>query len=192
MTAITLESLGFTQEQLQERVVEKLCQQVLTSVGYDHESDIEFDVKSAFAVTIEKRVKAHIDDTINAMAEKHILPGVSDFIENLTLQATNQWGEKRGQKITFIEYLTQRAEAYMQEKVDFQGKSKGESGSYNWSGAQTRVTHLVHQHLHYSIENAMKDAMRVATSAISTGIQETVKTKLAEISQTLKTKVELK
>lgn len=191
MTAITLESLGFTQQELQERVVDQLCKQILQSVGYDYDNDEEMDVDSKFAKTVEKRTKEHIDATINAMAEKHILPNVSAFIENLVLQNTNEWGEKRGQKVTFIEYLTQRAEAYMQEKVDFQGNAKGRD-SYNWNGTQTRLTHMVEKHLHYSIENAMKQSLQIATSAISTGIQETVKVKLSEIATQLKTSVSVK
>lgn len=190
MSAITLESLGFTQEQLQDRVVETLCDRVLQTVGYGGEDgDDEYVADSEFSRTIEKRVKQHIDATINALAEKHVLPNVSSYIENLTLQATNQWGEKAGKSVTFIEYLTQRAEAYMMEKVDLQGKDKQSAGGYSWNGTQTRVTHLVHQHLHYSIENAMKQAMAQANSQIVKGIEETVKTKLGEISQKLKVEV---
>lgn len=189
MNAITLESLGFTQEELQERVVAKLCEQVLRSAGYDEDGD-EYSVDSKLAKTLERRVKEHVDVTINGMAEKHVLPNVSTYIENLTLQATNRWGERNGTKLTFIEYLTQRAEAYMQEEVDFQGKPKG-ADSYSWKGTQTRLTHMVHQHLHYSIESAMKTALQTANSAIATGIQDTVKLKLAEITKSLQTTVKV-
>jgi hypothetical protein len=192
MSAITLESLGFSQEELQTRVIEKLCQDILRSVGFDYDGDREVDVDSQFSKTVEKRTKEHIDATINALAEKHLLPNVTTFIENLTLQATTQWGEKRGEKITFIEYLTQRAEAYMSEQVNFEGKSKGESGGYSWSGTQTRITHLVNKHLHYSIEMAMKNALQIANSAIAKGIEETVKLKLAELSNTLSASVQVK
>jgi predicted metal-dependent hydrolase len=190
MSAITLESLGFSQEELQERVVGRLCEQVLQSTGYDEDGD-EYSVDSKLAKTLERRVKEHVDATINAMAEKHVLPNVSTYIENLTLQTTNRWGERQGKPVTFIEYLTQRAEAYMQEEVDFQGKPKG-ADSYSWKGTQTRLTHMVHQHLHYSIESAMKDALQIANSAIATGIQETVKRKLAEVSAALKAEVKTK
>lgn len=190
MSAITLESLGFSQKELQERVVEKLCEQVLRSVGYDEDGD-EIDVDSKLSQTIEKRVKAHIDATINGLAEKHVLPNVATYIENLTLQATNKWGERRGEKVTFIEYLTQRAEAYMQEEVNYEGKPKG-TDSYSWHGTQTRLTHMVNQHLHYSIETAMKNALQIANSAIAKGIEETVKIKLGEMTASLKVSTEAK
>ncbi|WP_414553237.1 hypothetical protein [Stenotrophomonas forensis] len=182
---ITLESLGFTKEELQERVIARICAKLLEGVGYD-EDDNEFTTASQFQRQMQARVREQIETTINTIAEREVLPNVATYIENLTLQETNRWGEKTGEKVTFIEYLTRRAEAYMQEKVNFDGKTKDEADSYSWSGTQTRITHLVHQHLHYSIDSAMKDALKIANSAIATGIQETVKTKLAEISTTLK------
>ena len=186
---VTLESLGISKEAIEQKLVEHLAEQLLTEIQYDYDDDSEYLARSQLAKKLDALIKQHIDKTINALAEKHILPNVSSYIENLTLQTTNQWGEKKGAPVTFIEYLTQRAEDYMQEKVNFEGKSKAESGGYSWSGTQTRITHLVHQHLHYSIENAMKDALKVATSSIAVGLQETVKVKLAEVSQKLKVEV---
>lgn len=188
---IDLATLGFTNEELQERVIDRICEQLLTGIDSDPDSGDEYQVASTFRRGIDNRVKAKIEETINAIAEREVLPNVTTYIESLVLQETNSWGEKRGNPVTFREYLVQRAEAYMQEKVDFQGKSKAEAGGYSWNGTQTRITHLVHQHLHYSIESAMKDAMKAATGSIAIGITETVKTKLAEVSAKLKTEVKI-
>lgn len=187
---ITLESLGLSKEAIEEKLIAHLAQEVLTEIQYDYDDDgSEYRAKSTLAKKLDAIIKQHIDATINALAEKHVLPNVTRYIENLTLQTTNQWGEKRGQPVTFIEYLTQRAEDYMQEKVSYDGKSRNEANSYSWNGTQTRITHMVHQHLHHSIETAMKQALQIATSGIATGLQETVKTKLAEVSQKLKVEV---
>lgn len=186
---ITLESLGLSKDAIEQKLIEHLAEQLLTEIQYDYDDDSEYRARSVLAKKLDALVKQHIDATINVLAEKHVLPNVTSYIESLTLQTTNQWGEKKGQPVTFIEYLTQRAEDYMQEKVNYEGKSKAESGGYSWSGTQTRITHLVHQHLHYSIESAMKQALQIATSGIATGLQETVKTKLAEVSQKLKVEV---
>lgn len=188
---ITLDSLGISKEAIEAKLIEHLAEQLLTEIHYDHDDDSEYRAKSDLARKLDGVIKKHIDDTINALAQKHVLPNVSGYIENLTLQTTNQWGEKKGAPVTFIEYLTQRAEAYMQEKVNFEGKSKEENNGYSWSGTQTRITHLVNQHLHYSIETAMKNSLAIATSGIATGLQETVKVKLAEVSQKLKVEVKV-
>lgn len=186
-----LESLGFTKKELQDRVVESVSRKVLESVGYDEEGD-EVSTESKFLRTVEKRVKAHIDTSIQALAEKHILPNVAAYIENLTIQETNRWGEKAGTKVSFIEYLTQRADHYMREDVNYEGKTKTEANGYSWSRSQTRVAHMIDKHLHYSIESAMKDALANANSAIVGGIQETVKIKLAEVANGLKLTVKAK
>lgn len=188
MSSLDLESLGFTQDELQQRVVDQICRQVLTSKGYDPETGDEWDEDSALNRDLRKVVVKRIDEQIARMAEQHILPNVSKYIEELTLQKTNQWGEKTGKEVTFIEYLVQRAEAYMLEKVNY----KGMTPDHYSKGTQTRLTHLVNEHLHYSIQRAMKDALQIATSSISKGIQETVKLKLQELSESLQVAVKMK
>lgn len=187
-----IESLGFTKEELQERVIERIVDSVMTSHSYDPDADREFKIESQFVRELQKRITQQINDSINALAEKHVLPNVASYVENLTLQQTNSWGEKQGSPVTFIEYLTKRAEAYMQEKVNYEGKSKEENGAYSWSGTQTRITHLVEKHLHYSIESAMKDALKVATSEVAKGIHETARLKLNEIAAGMKVSVTTK
>lgn len=190
--SIDLKALGFTKEELQERVVARIAYSVMTDRVYDPESDDEYERHSQFRNDLQSRVKTRIDEKIDELAQKFVLPNVSEYIETLTLQETNQWGEKTGKPVTFIEYLTSRAEAYMQEKVNYEGKSKLENGPYSWSGTQTRITYLVNSHLHYSIEKAMKEALSIATNSIAKGINETVKIKLAEIASKMTTTVSTK
>lgn len=188
---IDLQTLGFSQEELQERVVERICDQLLTSMDYNPDSDEEQPVASRFQNAVKDLIKKRIDTTIAALAERYVLPNVAQYIEDLTIQQTNEWGEKRGAPVTFIEYLVQRAQAYMREEVNHDGKAKGESDSYGWSGSkQTRITYLIHKHLQYSIETAMKDALQVATGEVARGIHETARHKLNEIAASLKVSVQ--
>lgn len=187
---ITLESLGLSKEDIQDRVIDQLCRTVLSGKTYDEDGNEEW-VDSQFKYKLDERVKAQIEASISAMAEKHILPNVHAFVENLTLQQTNKWGEKQGKPVTFIEYLTQRAEAYIQEEVSYDGKTR-EQGGYGWSKSTTRIAYLIHQHLQYSIESAMKEALKTANSAIAGGIQEAVKIKLQEVVSGLQVAVKTK
>jgi len=189
MTTLDLQSLGFTDTELRDRVVERIADQAMLKQGVTFDGDECFD-ESIFAQQLDALVKQRIEDTISAIAEKHVLPNVAACVENLTLQATNVWGEARGEKVTFIEYLTQRAEAYLAEKVDYSGNTKTEARSgYSWKASQTRVSHLVHAHLQYSIKRAMEDALKTANSAIVEGIEGAVKIKLAEVAKALKVSV---
>lgn len=181
---MTLESIGFTQEEIQNKVIDSIVDQLLSST-FAGEDGEEFDNTSRFKTKLDEAIKLRIDSAISALAEKHVLPNVTQYIENLTLQKTNEWGEAKGDKLTFIEYLVQRAEAYLNEKVNHEGKGKAEANGYSWDGRQTRITYLVNSHLHYSIESAMKTAMQNANSLIAGGIQETVKLKLKQLTDSL-------
>jgi hypothetical protein len=185
-----LAALGFTKEELQNRVIDQIVESVMYGRYADEDGDETFR-DSRFKLELDKRVQKRIDDTINSLAEKHILPNVSKYIEDLTLQQTNQWGEKKGAPVTFVEYLVQRAQAYMQEEVNSSGKTRAED-SYGFSGKQTRITYLIHEHLHYTIETAMKGALQVATGEIARGIHETARLKLNEIAASLKVTVNTK
>lgn len=177
MSAIDLSALGFTQDELRDRVIDRLCDRLMETGDFE---DTEFAGK------LNQAIQKRIDHAINRLAEKHVLPNVTQYVENLTLQATNKWGEKTGKPVTFIEYLVERADAYLREDVNYEGQSKEEArNGYDWKRAQTRVMHLVHQHLQYSVSTAMQEALRTANSAIVGGLEEAVKIKLSEFAASL-------
>lgn len=184
MDIATLEALGINKEDLQQRVVDQIVESLLTKTSVDDE-DRAYYGESEFSRDLKVLVKTSIDKKVADLAEKFVLPDVEKYIEELTIQTTNQYGEKRGEPITFVEYLVHRAKDYMQEQVDSSGKSKG-TDSYSWTGKQTRITYLINSHLHYSIETAMKNSLSIATGEIARGIHETARIKLNEIAANLK------
>lgn len=191
MSELTLESLGLDHEKLAEKLVDRLAQNMLTSIGYDENGDDWFGT-SPFANKLNNMVKARLDKVVNELADKHVLPRVEEMVEGLVLQQTNQWGEKVGKPVTFIEYLTQRAEAWMREEVDYEGKEKGQSGGFSWNKRGTRVAYLIDKHLQHSIERAMVAAVSEAHKTIVGGLKEAVDIKLGQISVQLKTEVKPK
>lgn len=189
-----LQELGFTKEELQNRVVNRICEELMTRTrGDDPENPgYEWAEESGFRKELDKQIMEGIKASIQRLAEEHVLPNVSKYVEETCLQETSKWGEKRGDPMTFTEYLVAKAEQYLMEKVDYSGKAKSEDRGYSWSGTQTRITHLVHKHLHHSISHAMEDAVKSANSAITAGIQETVKIKLAEVAEKLQVTTKIK
>jgi len=193
MAELTLESLGITKDELANRAVEKAVESLLKSSGFDPEDGTEFPTESPFASQMHKAIREKINQAVVDIADRVVLPNVNKQIESVVLAETNSWGERtKSAPLTFTEYLIERAEKYMTEKVDYEGKGKDESRGYSWSGTQTRVAHMVNQYLHYSIETAMKTALANANSAIVTGIEETVKMKLEEVAASLKVSVKTK
>lgn len=184
---ISLEALGLTEEDLIEKVVDRLVENLQSRIGFD--DDGEFRSSSSFGNKLNQMVTDRLDQAVEDIGEKHLLPQVDAMIENLVLQKTNEWGEAKGEPVSFTEYLVKRANAYITEKVSYDGKSKSESGSYSWSGTQTRIAHMIDRHLHYSIETAMKEALSTANSSIVKGLEDTVKIKLTEVASKLKVQV---
>jgi hypothetical protein len=183
-----LAALGISREEVLDRIVEQSVRSVLERNYFDEDGELAGAGSSALAQRMAALIKERIDAALAAVIEKNILPNAATYIENVTLQATNHWGEKTGKSVTFLEYLTQRAEAYLTEQVDSRGKTK-EQESYSWRGVQPRIAHLVHEHLHYSIEAAMKVALKNANEAIVGGLAEAVTQKLGEVAKALKVEV---
>lgn len=197
--SINLEDLGLSEDDLRDRVVNKIARQLLseTRSGYDEDGDLaESDHPTQFDRELRERAKVRIDATIEQIGREHVYPRVEELIQNLCLQETNRWGEKRGQAKTFVEYLTERAESYLKEEVDYHGRSSEDCrrSGYSWSGGakKTRVTHLIDQYLHCSIEQAMTAALKGVMDHITGGLAETAKMKLGEIAEKLKVQVTTK
>jgi hypothetical protein len=191
MDAVTLlQQLGLTREELTDRVVQGIVSNVITVYSTDDEGN-PYPRDAKFITKLQEYAQKDIDQKVIEIGDKHVLPKVGEMIDNLVLQKTNAWGEKVGKPVTFIEYMVERASDYMTEKVDSSGKTKEESGSYSFSGTQTRVAHMIHRHLHHNIEEAMKQALSVANSTLVKGLEETVKSKLAEILAVLKVTVKV-
>lgn len=188
---LTLESLGLSQDSLADRLVDKLAEGLLSSLDYDEDGHT-FRGESPFANKLNRMVKDRLDALVDELGTKHVLPKVEEMVEGMVLQQTNQWGEKTGKPATFIEYLTQRADHWMREEVNYDGKTKDQDSGYNFRKAGTCVSYLIDKHLQYSIETAMKAAVATANQSIIGGLQEAVKIKLAEVAASLKVEVKTK
>lgn len=176
MAGIELSELGLSKQELTDRVVEAIAEHFLSDDDYSRLIDAK----------VNKMVVEQIDAAVEQLGDKIVGPRVAEMVETQCLQATNHWGEKTGDPLTFIEYLVQRAEGYLTEKVNHNGESREEArDTYQFKGAQTRVAHMVDAHIQYSISVALKKALESVNSQISQGIAETVKTQLAEILERL-------
>jgi hypothetical protein len=173
--------LGISESELRKQVIASVVERVYDAL-FDEDSDFTQDVQRE----IGKRTSAEIEKKV----DKLVLPMVKTKLDGLIIPETNRYGEPKGKSMTFIEFATQKAEQYMTEEVNYEGKPRG-SDSYSWRGTQTRIAHMVHQHLHYTIETAMKQSLKEANSRIVEGIEKTVKLKLTEIAEKLKVDVKV-
>lgn len=192
-----IDLLGITKEELTERVIARICSQVIHGEEVeDFDDDGDPVTRTRFHFKLNEVIKNRIDAAVEALGKEHIEPNVKGIIEDVVLQETTSWGEKKGEPKTFTQYLIERAEHYLTEEVDHRGSSLAErrkrGDTYGWKADSTRLTFIVHKYFHYEIEQAMKEAVKTANDAIAEGIQGAVKIKLEEITKALKVKVEVK
>lgn len=191
---IDLASIGLTKEELQDRVVSAIANSLLTTVRFNMDPDINPDEDSGYVENsllkrkLDAEVMKKIDEAITELGNKHVLPLVTSVIEGHVLQQTNQWGEKKGEPMTFIEYLIDRAGQYIREPVNYNGKSRAED-NYNWSQKSTRVTWMIDKHLSLAIDKAMTSALKTANESIIGGLKEAVNVALRSVVVTTKTEV---
>jgi hypothetical protein len=192
---LTLESLGLTKEELQSRVIAKLCDDLTTLVFADEDSD-PVAQPSSFKRKLDEALQKRTEESIRGLAAKlaheYVLPNVTKYLEKPVLAKTDEWRQPRESPITFIEYLVQRCDAYMREEVNYEGQTKGESCSSCWTKSTTRVGYLVEKHLQFNIERAMKEAMARATGRIKAGLENAVEIALDKVLVGLKATVEIK
>lgn len=174
-------ALGITEEDVLDRLTERILSGAEGDDGY----------RERFESLTRKAVKEQVDAILAKAVEDHILPRVAETVDNLTLEETNKWGEKKGTPpATFIEYLVQRAESYIREEVNYNGFAKGEErDSYNWSKSTTRIAYMINKHLHYSIDTAMKKALGEVDGTVRKGLEDAVKIALANIKLTVQTQI---
>lgn len=175
--SITLEALGVKPERVLELVVDRML-----------EMSLEHRLESTVLGLLNKRIDERVEHEVTKLGDEHVLPKVDEMIEGIALQRTNEWGEKVGKPKTFIEYLIERAEAWMVEDVNFEGKTRGQD-SYCWNKNTTRIAYMIDRHLQYAIESAMKKALEDANSKIVGGIEEACRMQLAELSKMMSVSV---
>ena len=183
----TLESLGINTEDLGNRIVDQAVDVLLNSTGFDPDTDEETRYESRFKREIQSQIQKAVDEKIAALAAVHLIPRVGEMIESANLQKTNNYGEKKGDPLTFKEYIAQRAEVYMSEDVDYHGKSKAEANdSYNWRNCGPRLTVLMQMYIKDTLEKHAKEAVNDVNKVIARNIQKAAQDAIAAAAANIK------
>lgn len=187
---IDLESLGMTTECLADRVVDRIAHMILDGTADDYYTD-----------KIEKKLSAlvaqQIDAKIQAIAEEHLFPKINEKIEGYVVQATNQYGEAKGEPKTFAEYLCGQAENYLMEELDSNGRSreKCKKDDVYWRESDKHTTRIIQvidryltMHINDAMEKATKSVGKVISDALDKTVTDTLKDMAEKVSVTLQTK----
>lgn len=179
-TNLTCEDLGLSQEQMQDRLIKTMADRLLDSDSDYLEEDEKSPYKSSLVSKLETLITDRVDEAIAKVADEHVLPRIDELILGMVFQETNRWGESKKEPLTLTEYVTQAAENYLSEPVNYDGKTKKQN-DYNWQNAQTRLVYAVNSHIQYTLSSALEDATSDISKTFSEGITQTVKAQLEQM-----------
>jgi hypothetical protein len=190
---ISCEDLGLSKQELIAMVVDRACKDLLNQHVTETDEEGEeyaYDTSSPLATELKEAIKERLDAAINKIGDEYMSKRIEEHLREMLMQETNKWGEPRSEPMTVREYFEKRAEQYLLEKVDYDGKTdRGGYGSFRPMG--NRITYAVHQHFQYHIENTVKEMLKNANGILVGGIQKAVEAKLDEVSKALKVEVKV-
>lgn len=187
----TLESLGISPDELGNRIVEQCVETLLNSTGFNPDTEEETRYESHFKREIESRIQKAVDEKIAALAAVHLIPRVGEMIEKADMRKTNTFGEPKGPSMSFKEYIASRAEEYMSENVDYNGKSKAEDGgNYNWRSEGPRLTVLMRCYIRDTLEKHAKKAVTDVNKVIAKNIETAAREAITAAAASLKVSVD--
>lgn len=183
----TLEALGVSVEDLADRIVDQAVDVLLSSAGFDPDTEEETRYESRFKREIEKKVQEAVDQKIATLAAEHLIPRIGEMIESADMRKTNRYGEPVTPSMTFKEYIAHRAEVYMSEDVNYQGLSKEEaSDSYNWKTSGPRLSVLMRSYIRDTLETHAKAAVSDVNKVIAQNIEKAAKDAITAAASAIK------
>lgn len=188
MDIATLEALGIDRETLADRIVDQCVAALLSSTGFDEDGE-KSTYESRFKQAIQKKVLDAVNEKIVTLAERLVVPRVGELIEGADFQVTSRYGEPKGPKLTFKEYLAERAQNYMSEPADINGKAKHESDGYNWRECGPRLTVLMRIYIADSMQKAAQSAITDVNKVIAKGVEKAAKDAIEQAATSLKVSV---
>lgn len=175
---MTLEQLGFTQEELQTRVVDQLCERLMNGPICDDEGRASSGIEGK----MQAKIREMVDEKLDKMMDATIGPSLAAYIEKIVITPTNSYGEKKGAPQTLVEYMTEQARLYLHETVNDRGEGKGRD-TYGWSASTSRACWLANKELRESIVAAMNATLSGTNATIASAIAEAVKLSVENIKQ---------
>lgn len=156
---------------------EELTAQVVDQIvsGYMNGGEYREGARDAIQEAILEAVAPNIGAEVGAM--------VMDVLEK-PIQPTNQFGEPTGEPVTMRARVAAQVKAFLEEKVDRDGKPRPNDGNYygnterktraEWA-IHKAVESIVNDELRKAIDAASKEVKAQVGAAVQKSVAETVK-----------------
>jgi len=184
---ITLDSLGISRDELISRLVNELTRKFTGSIiTYDEVNEEKLNKDSLIAEAFKKSVKETLDSAVEGYFNIWIHPSITKYLEDFTVTETNKWGEAKSEPVKFKEYIIKRAESFLTEPVNREGKTRKEYSGYDFKPTGSRLEHFIIDKYTRSLHGALEVALSALNKEIAGGLEGCVKNKIAEVTQRFK------
>lgn len=190
MPTLTCEDFGLTQEQMLERLIDTMADRLFGEAIDRDLDDEEYQVSNRQQVitALNTRIKEEIDKQVNAIFDQHILGKIDELLTKLVIPQTNKYGEPKREPLTLIEYITEKSEAWLEEPVNWKGKSKKEE-AYSWSKDTTRLMYAVNKNLEDVLNRVVNDGAKEVQGAFAEQVKNAVADAVTRLTLSVKTDV---
>jgi hypothetical protein len=190
-------ALGLDRDEVLDRVVARIVDHLLAGVGRttwterDPETGEEWEehISGSLEDRLQGRLASVIAERVDALAEQEIVPRIDALIEGLVLQASNEWGEPKGEPLTLRQYLTRRAEEWLDQPVDYEGKPTSPKPYGGSKAERTRLGHLIDRYFGDAIGTAVAAALGDATKGMAKSLEAATLAYLEQARQRIKIEV---
>lgn len=153
--ALSIEELGITQEELQQRVVDA----IVTSVC----DDVEEDVASRFFRELKLEVQKQVTARVSIALDASLGAAINDVLTGV-YQPVNEWGEPKGKPTCLREMVQAKAARFITETVDKEFKPS----NYD---AMPRIDRMVKDHVEKAVGFEIKRELEKAVDAEKARLQ---------------------
>lgn len=181
------EMLGITQDQMRDMVIEKMADKALEEVGLDEEGNAYKHMNKAVLNAVYKRVDVMVHEAVTKILSETTEKGIEEWVAGLGFLRTNNYGEPKGEPLTFREWLEKKVSAWFNEKVDANGSTSGYG-----SKDTNRLSLIIHKHIHYHVQTCVERVIKDGNAVIAGGIEANVKQALSDIAAKMKVTVTTK
>jgi len=171
-----LKELGFTQEELQQKVVETIVHDLMKQKNYDYDEDCACLGDSAFSRKLSSMMDDKIEESMRAMFEQKASGEIKVMIDEFIINHTDKCGEKINESESLSQFIVKKAESILNERVKFNGVK---SDSYNSRDTTTRLEYMFNKAFDGKVSKLIDESVDHIKQTIENSLEESIQQRIS-------------
>jgi hypothetical protein len=170
-----LKDLGITRKDVLDKLVDRL-QEAFMPMDADGDG-------SGFEAELHKEMTQRIEEGVRKALCDFTAPAIAEYCRKFVLNPTSEWGEKKGDSLTFVDYLVKSGRDFLEQPVDPWGKP---ANTYGSDKKKTRLAFLATEALSDEIRKAAESYLKNQREILNKAMADALMAKAGEIVRVLK------